>query len=133
MFEGIGDEIGYTEEEEDIAAGKASTTKFLKDLKNRTKNVDTSENGASSNDKSEDVFPQRAHNPYDFIGIDTRPLKGKFEIPEPTGNQIDEEKILRNRMAKQSLLAGLPDRVKNFKVEPKLIKEEINEVPSQKA
>jgi hypothetical protein len=146
MFDGLDDEIAYNEEEDDITAGKANASRFLNDLKNRSKRNNTQGDGASSDDKSEnqsndfmlnansdqsdEPFPQRSNYTFDIVDFERQyPSKNLEKKPVPASALPDEEedRILRNKRFKESLLASLPDRVKDFKVK----KEEEEKEPAK--
>lgn len=135
MFDGLDDDIAYNEEEDDIAVGKANTAKFLNDLKNKRKQRNSNEDGASSDDESENQsnhftfnvnsdesanpFPQKSNYAFDIVDFERQyPSKQPEKTPAQSSALLDdnEDRILRNKKFKESLLAGLPERVKNFKV-----------------
>ena len=116
------DAIVYNEENEDITAGKASITKYLNNLKN--KNTDYIKSSQAQrmdqeDDKSTGKFKRSNYAEMDILdSFRSRPPAARGDdfgkIPAKKPRNSDQPK---GRITKESLLADLPDRVKNIKVE----------------
>lgn len=106
MEDDIGDDIEYHEQQDDIQNGKETATKFLNNLKSSAKkNFEAIKNDFGSKSKIDglDVFGFRRN-----VDMLKKPIK---EADAP----MEDLSSNKRSITKESLLAGLPDRVKNLK------------------
>lgn len=125
MFEDINEEIVYNEEEENIAAGKASTNKFLTQLKNKRGGGKTFKREPDNSDIFADNHQAKSKyadiDLFDFSKYRAKPLSGQSKEKLTDKQKSGAGKDI---ITKESLLAGLPDRVKNIKTGVNTGKEE---------
>ena len=132
LFEGMDEEIVYQEEEEDIAAGKVSTSKFLNDLKNKRAGKPIT-SGPVSGSRVDTQFPQRSK----YADMDLADFNRQKDLTKKVSNQAKQQlksgkdSANEKRITKESLLASLPERVKNIKTEVIMIEEEKEEPPKR--
>lgn len=119
------EDIVYQEEEEEVAAGKASTSKFLTNLKNKRAGKPI-QNSALTGSLLDSQFPQKSkYADMDLADFNrhkdlSKKVAEKSKRPIDTGKDSTNEK----RITKESLLASLPERVKNIKTEVVRVEEE---------
>jgi hypothetical protein len=134
----LDEDIVYDEEEDDIASGKKTTSKFMKGLKDKmiTRNElmkpisQTKSRPISQPKRPSNAFPQRSsYGDIDLLGLEKfkpKPLQdGIFKSPLAS----HEKKSPRSKF-KESLLAGLSPSLRNFQSsDRKSPKEEIKDAP----
>lgn len=130
LFDDFDEEIVYNEDEENVAAGKASVNKFLNDLKNK-QNRSNSRKDKPTAAYGQD-FPKRSgYGDIDLFEFDRKKMPAINKTGLIKLSPKDKEMEVQDRkITKESLLAGLPDRVKNIRTGLQLgEKEEVKEAP----
>jgi len=130
LFDDFDEEIVYNEDEENVSAGKASINTFLNGLKSKRMSNANSKKDASNTGRFGDNFPKRSgYADIDLFEFDRHkaPPLNQRGLQKLDKNDIKREDRQEQRITKESLLASLPERVRNIKTNlNKLREEEVN-------